>query len=221
MILAIDTATQYASLALYSADGLYAEETWYADRNHTVEIMPRIAHILKLAKLKVADLTALAVSLGPGSFTGLRIGLAIAKGIALPHKLPVVGIPTLEVMVYPLRTHARGWPIWAVIEAGRGRILAGCYDLVESHWQCVVEPYLTNFEELAEKITKPSLCVGEIDEEASQILQDNNPQNRIQVVSPANRLRRAGYLAEIAAQRLKEKVHQDSKSLVPIYPASP
>ncbi len=219
MILAIDTATQYASLALYSQNGLFAEESWYAGRTHTVELMPRIVRILKLANLKVPNLTALAVSLGPGSFTGLRIGLAIAKGIALPHKLPVVGVPTLEIMAYPLRTN--GLPVWAIIEAGRGRVLAGCYDLVENKWQSVVEPYLTNFEELSEKITTVGLCVGEINEEARQILEDNNPQSRLKVASPATRLRRAGYLAEIAASRLKEKVHQDSKSLVPIYPASP
>ena len=114
MILAIDTATQYASLALYNQDGLYAEETWYAGRNHTVELMPRIVRTLALANLKAANLTALAVSLGPGSFTGVRIGLAVAKGMALPHKLPVVGVPTLEATAYPLRM--TGLPVWAIAQ---------------------------------------------------------------------------------------------------------
>ena len=119
MILAIDTATQYAGLALYNQDGIYTEESWYAGRNHTVELMPRIIRILKLANLKVAALTALAVSLGPGSFTGLRIGLATAKGLALPHKLPVVGVPTLDIVAYPFQDRtlpgmgycsSRTWP---------------------------------------------------------------------------------------------------------------
>ena len=76
MILAIDTATQYASLALYQSDGIFAEDNWFSGRNHTIELSPRLARMLKLAKLNVSDLTALAVALGPGSFTGLRIGVA-------------------------------------------------------------------------------------------------------------------------------------------------
>src|SRR5262245_13529736 len=144
MILAIDTATLYAGLALYNQDGVQAEESWYAGRNHTVELMPRLVRMLKSAGLQVKDLTALAVSLGPGSFTGLRIGLAVAKGLALPHKLPVVGVPTLEIVVYPFRD--QGLPVWPVVQAGRGRILAACYTLKKKEWQLLVEPYLTSIE---------------------------------------------------------------------------
>ncbi len=217
MILAIDTATQYAGLALFGQTGIYAEEAWYAGRNHTIELIPRIVRMLKLANLKVADLTALAVSLGPGSFTGLRIGLAAAKGMALPHKLPLVGVPTLAVVAYPFR--ARGWPVWAIAQAGRGRILAACYAQIDDQWQPVNEPHLTNFETLAAQIKETVLCTGEIDEAGAQILQQSSGQ-KARLVSPAARLRRAGYLAEIAAARLEAGDLDDPNTLAPIYLSS-
>jgi tRNA threonylcarbamoyladenosine biosynthesis protein TsaB len=218
MILAIDTATQYAGLALYNQDGVQAEEAWYTGRNHTIELMPRVVRMLKMANLKVIDLTALAVSLGPGSFTGLRIGLAVAKGMALPHKLAVVGVPTLEIVAYPFREGKL--PVWAIAQAGRGRILTACYAQEEQQWQLLTEPYLTTFEALAKQIKTPALCTGEIDQEATKILQRNSRQ-KAQVVSPAIRLRRTGYLAEIAAARLAANDQDDPDALVPIYTSLP
>ncbi len=218
MILAIDTATQYAGLALYQPDGVFCEEFWHAGRNHTIELMPRIARMLNQAGLQVSELSALAVSLGPGSFTGLRIGLAVAKGLALPHKLPVVGIPTLEIVARPFKGNRQ--PVWAVAQAGRGRILVACYAQKKQQWQPVVEPYLTNFDDLAECITRPALCTGEIDEEAAKLLR-RKTEPRAKVVSPAARVRRAAYLAEIATDRLAAGEQDDPDALVPIYLSNP
>ncbi len=215
MILAIDTATQYAGLALYNQDGVYAEEAWFAGRNHTIELMPRLVRMLKSAQLTVPDLTALAVSLGPGSFTGLRIGLAVAKGMALPHKLAVVGIPTLETVAYPFKKN--NVPVWAIAQAGRGRILTACYQTKRKKWHLVTDPYLTSFEELAQNITSPALCVGEIDNTSAIFL---HKQSKAQVVSPAARLRRCSYLAELAATRLEANDQDDPDALVPIYTSS-
>lgn len=218
MILAIDTATQYASLALSRVDAVFAEETWFSGRNHTVELAPRIERLLKLANLQVADLTALAVTLGPGSFTGVRIGLAMAKGLALPYRLPVVGIPTLEITAYPFKTN--GLPVWAIAAAGRGRILAACYSTIDEQWQAFDHPRLTTVEALAAQIDAPVLCAGELDEAVAQTLQ-RQTDHKAQVVSPAARLRRAGYLAEIAAQRLEIGAQDDPDALVPIYVSTP
>lgn len=213
MILAIDTATQYAGLALYNSDGLRAEESWTTDRNHTVELMPRIARMLESAQLKVIDLTALAVAIGPGSFTGLRIGLAVAKGIALPHKLAVVGIPTMEIAAYPFRDQPL--PVWAIAQAGRSRILAACYGKKEGHWQQLVSPAVTTVEALLRQLEPPLLCTGEIDAKAAKTL-----AQKAHVASPAARLRRAGYLAELAAQRLAASEQDDPDALAPVYVSS-
>ena len=218
MILAIDTATQYAGLALYSSDGLFAEETWFAGRNHTVQLMPRIQRMLQNGQIPVENLSAIAVALGPGSFTGLRIGIATAKGLALPHKLSVIGIPTLEAAAYPFRAY--GVPVWAIAEAGRGRIVTACFEHVDDAWQVTAESFVTNFTDLAPQITRPSLCVGEIDQESAKLLEQGSRQ-KAKVVSTAARLRRAGYLAEIAAQRLAAGAPDDPETLVPIYTSNP
>lgn len=218
MILAIDTATQYAGLALYNQDGLLAEEFWFAGRRHTTELAPRIVRMLKLADMTVSELDAIAISVGPGSFTGVRIGLAVAKGLALPHKLPVIGIPTLDIVAYPFRNEGR--PVWAIAEAGRGRILAARYSEVDSQWQATIEPYITTFEELSQRLDTGAICSGEINQEAAMIL-DAQAHQQIQLASPANRLRRAGYLAEIAAHRYQNRDYQDAQTLVPIYASSP
>ncbi len=216
MILAIDTATQFAGLALYTPDGLQAEETWFAGRNHTIELTPRLARMLSTAGIKIPTLTALAVSLGPGSFTGLRIGLAVAKGMALPHDLPIVGVPTLEVTAYPLR--AGDLPVWAIAQAGRGRILAARYAEVDGQWRETDEAELTTVEALAERIKSPSLCIGEINQAQADLL-ERTSRGKAHPVSPAARLRRAGYLAEIAYHRLQAGYHADPNKLAPIYPS--
>ena len=217
MILAIDTATEYAGLALYTLDSLIAEETWNAGRKHTTELMPRLIRMLETANLNVTDLTTLAVALGPGSFTGLRIGLAVAKGLALPHKLAVVGVPTLEITAYPFREGKL--PVWAIAQAGRGRILVARYGLRKNKWQQLIEPYLTNIEELGPKITTQAWCTGEIDQEAAKQLQQLSNQ-KAKIVPPADRVRRPGYLAEIAVSRLEANGQDDPDALVPLYTSS-
>lgn len=216
MILAIDTATQYASLALYGTDGIVAEEYWLSGRNHTVELPARIDRMLIKAGTSVSQLTGLAVALGPGSFTGLRIGLAITKGLALPHKLPVIGIPTLDIAAQPF-VESR-LPVWTVGQAGRGRIFAACYGKRKDVWQVVVEPYITNLNDLSKRITRVSLVTGELDQEAIFLLQRNG---KIRVASAAERVRRAAYLAELALDRLEAGAQDDPDALIPIYLTTP
>ena len=101
MLLGIDTATHFAGLALYDQGQVWAEEIWYSAMTHTVELMPRVQRMLNTYRVTVEALTGIGVSLGPGSFTGLRIGLAAAKGMALPYRLPLIGISALDVLAYP------------------------------------------------------------------------------------------------------------------------
>jgi len=97
MLLAIDTSTRQAGIALYDDDkGLLAEYNWHSANRHTEELLPATAQMLERAGVTARDLTAVGVAIGPGSFTGLRVGLAAAKGLALAQDLKLVGVSTLD-----------------------------------------------------------------------------------------------------------------------------
>jgi tRNA threonylcarbamoyladenosine biosynthesis protein TsaB len=214
MLLAIDTATQLAGLALYDQGQVWAEESWHSAMTHTVELLPRIQRMLNTHRVAVESLAGIAVSLGPGSFTGLRIGLAAAKGMALPYKLSLIGIPTLDTVAYPFQEV--GQPVWAVIQAGRGRIGVACYDQVKGEWVQTTPPTLTTFEGLCDLATEPALYTGEIDDQAAMILHEQLDQEA--TIPPlALRLRRPAYLAELAARRLSHNDVDDVTILAPIY----
>lgn len=99
-ILALDTATLVSSVALTMPDTLVAELTIQTKLTHSELLMPHIDQLLKAARVQKNALKAIAVSIGPGSFTGLRIGLASAKAMAFALNLPIVGVPTLEALAY-------------------------------------------------------------------------------------------------------------------------
>jgi tRNA threonylcarbamoyladenosine biosynthesis protein TsaB len=216
MLLAIDTATQMAGLALYDeAHGwVLAEEAWYSANNHTVELMPRIVHLMGQQGVSAADLTGLVVSLGPGSFTGLRIGLGVAKGLALARNLPIVGVPTLEVVVEPHKVQRL--PIWAVLQAGRGRICAGHYIRRKGRWRRQGPFRLTTLEKLCDEVKEEAIFCGEIDNQAADLIRQRLGAETV-VATPAASLRRGAYLAELGWQRLRRGDADDAASLSPIY----
>lgn len=99
-ILAIDTASQVSSVAVLSAERVAAEIGMQGALTHSETLMPHIETALRMARLKKQDLRGVAVSIGPGSFTGLRIGLAAAKMMAYALQIPLIGVPTLEALAY-------------------------------------------------------------------------------------------------------------------------
>ena len=131
MLLAIDTATHFAGLALYdqAAGWVLGEETWQSVNNHTVELMPRLVRLMDQQRLAPADLSGLVVSLGPGSFTGLRIGLATAKGILAVHdSLDLYTAPSLLAAGWIALQHGGG-PVAVLYDAYRSEVFGAVYDL--------------------------------------------------------------------------------------------
>lgn len=129
-ILALDTATDQAAVAV--VDGLGAAlalRHWASGRRHTVELAPTVRDLLLEAGVAPPELAAVAVAIGPGSYTGLRIGLALAKGLALATGCLVVGIPTLDIVAAACSPPfmPRDVDLWALLAAGRGRMIACRY----------------------------------------------------------------------------------------------
>jgi len=218
MLLAIDTATRYASLAVYDGERVISEETWRTANYHTVELMPAIVRMLERQDVSVEALQAVGVSLGPGSFTGLRIGMGVAKGLVLSREIPLLGVPTLEVVAYPHFSQRQ--PICAVVEAGRGRLCVQIYRRRRGRWRPTNEPRLTTPEGLCGMVETTTLFCGEIDAVLSALLQERLAE-KASLASPAASLRRAGYLAELAWARFQQGEADDPDTLSPIYLQQP
>lgn len=214
-ILAIDTATEYASVALYNPDhGTLAECSWHTSMNHTVELMPTIVRMVGSQRLSPQQLDAVAVALGPGSFTGLRIGLSVAKGLCVSLGIPLTGIPTLDIVAYA--HYHQELPICAILQAGRGRICAALYPKLGNGWQRATDYRLTTVEELAHRVEARTLFCGEIDEPLRSALAARLG-DRAAMASRSSSLRRAGYLAELGWERLEAEGGDDVASLEPLY----
>jgi tRNA threonylcarbamoyladenosine biosynthesis protein TsaB len=214
MLLAVDTATQLASLALYDQTSglILGEETWHSVNNHTVELMPRLVRLLSQQGTTPDDLTGLPVSIGPGSFTGLRIGLGVAKGLALARGIPIVGIPTIEIVAQPHM--AQHLPIWAIVRAGRGRFCVGQYAQRKGHWYQRGSIRITTLDGLCDQVKGPALLCGEIDVSERDLILG---RLEVTIASPASSLRRAAYLAELGWKRLVQGDVDDAATLSPLY----
>lgn len=125
-ILAIDTATQVSSVAVASADKLAAELTMQAKLTHSETLMPHIKEVLRMANVRKEQLEGIAVSIGPGSFTGLRIGLAAAKAMAYALDLPIVGVSTLKALAY--HYPVPGIRIVSLLDAQKGNAYREIYE---------------------------------------------------------------------------------------------
>jgi tRNA threonylcarbamoyladenosine biosynthesis protein TsaB len=213
MLLAIDTSTAQMGLALYDGSEVLAESLWTSREHHTVELAPAVSQLLQRCGVAVDALGALGVALGPGSFTSLRVGLAFAKGLALARRLPLIGIPTLNVVaaaqpLLPL-------PLVAVLQAGRGRLAVGWYEAGENGWKATGPARVETAETLAHSIKNPTIVCGELHAAERQRL----ARKRVNVMlsSAANSLRRPAVLAELAWARWQGGSVDEAASLAPIY----
>lgn len=235
MLLAIDTSTRAASIALYDKRGVVGETTWHTRENHTRHLMPEVIRLLELCGRRVEEMTAVAAATGPGSFTGLRIGLSAAKGLALARGIPLIGIPTLDATAHAYSQYPG--VIWAVLEAGRGRYGAAMYvpnkqstkrasEYVFGRADEIVVQLRARLDEVpiiaesnggGEKSKDHRVIVcGEVDESLqSQVLAALEGQ--VVIASGANSIRRAGLLAELAWLRRQLDVVDDVASLAPFY----
>jgi tRNA threonylcarbamoyladenosine biosynthesis protein TsaB len=214
VLLAIDTSTRNVGIAIYDGIQVLSETIWASRDYHTVELAPAIEETLSRVGLVIQNFKLLAVATGPGSFTGLRIGLAVAKGIALACHLPIIGIPTLDI-VAESQPISPGLPLAAILQAGRGRLAVGWYTAADGCWQLTPPIEIMDALKLSHHIHGPTLVCGELNEEQQHALA--RKYKNVILASPAHSIRRPSLLAELAWKRWQSGDVDDPVTLSPTY----
>ncbi len=143
--LAVDTSTMMATCALLDEDRLLGEFSLNQDMTHSENLVPMIKEMLDNLNLKVKDIDLFGVAIGPGSFTGLRIGIATIKSFAHVFDKPVIGVSTLEGLAFNLPYNGYIVPI---IDARRNRIYTGIYNRIKGNLINIVEPTIMEVDKL-------------------------------------------------------------------------
>ncbi|PYO89948.1 MAG: tRNA (adenosine(37)-N6)-threonylcarbamoyltransferase complex dimerization subunit type 1 TsaB [Gemmatimonadetes bacterium] len=159
--LAIDTATDLASVAIGSAEHIEAVGVIRGARQHAAQILPVIQQVLAATRTRLAQIGGIVIGDGPGSFTGLRIGWAAAKGLAHERDLPIVAVPSLLGAANAAAVGSTG-PIAACFDALRGQVYGAIYAFYPGRVETLVAPDLFTIATLAAATTMtPALAVGD------------------------------------------------------------
>jgi len=216
MELSIDTSSETASIALSKCGDVIAELTWRSGYNHGVELLPNVDHLMD--GIDRSRIDAVIVAIGPGSFNGIRVGLATAKGLAVSFNSSIVGISTLEVEAYRHALHRE--PVCPIFNAGRGEIATALFQNRDARWQRLMDEHITTLDELCAKLKTKTVFCGQISEEiAAEIT--GHMEDRAIVARGAHLLRRAGYLAELGWRRISNGDTDNLDRLQPLYLRKP
>lgn len=209
--LAVESATLVASVAVGDDETILAEVTSHSALTHSERLLPMVDQTLKLAGIALAEVSRLVVSAGPGSFTGLRIGLSTVKGLAHARQLPIYPVSTLEALAYQQQTEL---PIVPLLDARRSQVYAAVYRRSEHGLIAVMSPMAIALTELLQNIgNQPMLFVGEGASLYRERIIAEAPKASLS--SALHNWPRAGSLALLAWQDGRQPV--DAKLLHPDY----
>ncbi|MBC1520420.1 tRNA (adenosine(37)-N6)-threonylcarbamoyltransferase complex dimerization subunit type 1 TsaB [Listeria aquatica] len=213
MILGIDTATDTMSIALSNSQRIVGEFTTNLKKNHSIRLLPAIQALLEECQVKPNELTKIAVSRGPGSFTGLRIGVTTAKTLSYELEIPLVGISSLQVLAQNA-IFFEG-PIVALMDARRNNVYAGIYEAQQGALMSTFPDQHIALSELlsrVESIQKSVLFVGVLPETLQEIITEKLGEKAIFAPSYMTYPRAASLVA-----LAENEPGEDSMNFVPSY----
>ena len=214
-ILAVDTSTPVGSIAIVEGPLLKAQHILNISATHNQRLLPGIDRILMETECSLNDLDALAVSLGPGSFTGLRIGISIVKGLAWATGKPLAGIPTLDALAtnIPFVSH----PICPVLDARKGEIYTALFRWGDEQLPQRLTDYMAiKPEDLVDLISEKTVLVGDALLSHGDYLVKELGERLVQAPPHLNVVH-ASSVAWLAWQKLRRGIHQDVSSCTPLY----
>lgn len=149
-ILALDSSGLVASVAIASEDSLLAEYTVNYKKTHSQTLLPMLDEIVSMVELDLSEVDAIAITAGPGSFTGLRIGAATAKGLGLALNKPIIAVPTVDALAYNLYGNHR--MICPIMDARRDQVYTGLYEFREKELLAISQQKVVEMDEIIEEI---------------------------------------------------------------------
>ncbi len=162
LTLGIETATERVSVALVDHDGVLGSIDITRGRRHAETLTPAIEFLCRQADVKIDEVAVVAVDVGPGLFTGMRVGIAAAKAIALALHIPMIAMSSLDLLAYPLRRTDQ--LIASVIDARKGEVFYAFYRQTDHGIQRVLEPMVGSIDDLISDLLgrgQETLCVGD------------------------------------------------------------
>ena len=200
LVLAIDTATKIASVALYDDKiGVVGEINLYVKLNHSNVIMTAIDNLFKMTNLKTQDVDEVAVTLGPGPFTGIRIGVAIAKGLVFGTDKKIVGINELDVIAY--NAEGREEIIVPLIDARKERVYASSYIFEKEKLKRLTDYVNSDLEDILKELEgKKAIFIGDGAIAYKNIIEEKLKEN-VFVFSKTSSIPRAVVAAKLACEK--------------------
>lgn len=158
-VLGVETATGQGGVAVVGPEGLLAEVTLSVTAGYAERLLPALEQLLAVADIRPETLDGYAISIGPGSFTGLRIGLATVKGLALATGKPLAAVPTLEALAATLPFCAH--PVCPILDARKGGVYCALFALEGAEAVRLMEDTVCSLDALLPKITRPTVFIGD------------------------------------------------------------
>ena len=168
ILLTIDTSTKFSSVSLSENYKIQHEIHWVSDQNHSLELMPNIKKCLNVSKIDISEITDLAVALGPGGFSSLRVGISTALGISLPNSMKTFGIPTFLIEFFEHKNLYNN--LFAFLPAGRNKYAWKKYE----DSMTFIPDGVDSADTISKMLTKNSYICGESAKELSEIIEFDN-----------------------------------------------
>ena len=219
LILGIDTATVQVSCAIGGHEGVIASAQSAKGRRHAESLVPSIQFICAQAQIELDEISVIAVDLGPGLFTGMRVGIATAKALAHALRVPMIGVASLDLVAFPVRLSSR--LIAAAIDARRGELYYAFYRQVPGGIQRIGEHSLGTPDDLASEVLASGEEVLLVGDGAHRYAEAFEGLSRVDLADPSWSFPSAASLVQLAhAQALREQF-QRAEDLSPIYLRKP
>lgn len=216
-LLALDSSGLVASVAIVTEEAMLAEYTVNYKKTHSQTLLPMLEEIVKMVDMELSEIDAIAVAAGPGSFTGLRIGSATAKGLGLALKKPIIPVPTLDGLAYNL--YGTNKVICPLMDARRNQVYTGLYEFNKEEFQIVKKQNVVTVEEIIDTINqrgKEVIFLGDGTAVYKDIIQEKIKVDYQFAPVHLNR-QRAGAVGALAIQLYQKKQIETAEQHEPVY----